>query len=70
MVMPCCTRCYQKYIKEDGSLSESGLNNIFGKGKYKILKDDDEEKELRVLLFNKIKLCKCICHIEGSTVMH
>lgn len=68
MVMACCERCYKQYLNESGKLSKEGLNETFGKDKYKIIKDDNEK--IVKVGFREIKLCTCICHREGCMVMH
>lgn len=85
MVAPCCLRCYEKYISEDGEVDSSFLQENFGSTEV-IVEIADEPQEWREFRENKNlpppihvyvvsesgkqQVCICDCHIKGRSVLH
>jgi len=80
MPIPCCKRCYSKYIKEDGTLNLDFVKKEFGKGAIvdsRQVPNPFTRNNLPLLDKTYIikgkkeeELCMCSCHVEGITCLH
>lgn len=60
-MFPCCDCCYEKYLKQEpgNPVCQDSLNEI------------NRERQARgAAPLDKVKLCRCICHVIGLTVIH
>lgn len=80
MPMPCCNRCYSKYIQADGTLypefvkKEFGRNVIVEKRQVSnpFTRDNLPLLDKTYIIKGKKEeeLCMCPCHVEGINCMH
>ena len=71
-MIPCCSRCYLKYINKDGSLDFNSYALYAIKIQLVVLehsnKDDIEKEKLKKDIIDSV--CLCDCHKYGEAVLH
>lgn len=64
-MFPCCTLCYEKYIKPDGEIDQSRIKKA-AKAAARTIAAGDKSFAEKILE----EPCRCDCHKDGETVMH